>query len=284
MFYTSSNEIPQSQVVPFEGGRHQETTTTKKKNGFTLIELLIVVAIIALLVSILAPSLQRAREQAKVAYCLHNLHSLNQAWIMYADESKDRLMNGRTSRIVKISESPLLFDWQPNSYPTWVGWWDGDQLDENAQKACLELGLLFPYCKKTEFYLCPAHQPGEEWRTYSIVDSMNGYDSVDGGEVIKKLGNIAFPEERLVFIDEGYATTESWTIYANRVEWWDRVPLRHGEGTTVSLADGHSEQWMWNDERTVLFSQGQMDPVTAAQNNPDFKKIQRAVWGRYCGP
>jgi len=256
----------------------------KKKNGFTLIELLIVVAIIAVLLSILAPALRKAKEHAKLAYCLHNLHSLTQPWIMYADDSKDRLMNGRTSRIRKISDSPLIYDWQANAYPTWVGWWNGAKNDQKAQKACLELGLLFPYCKNTEFYLCPAHEPYEEWRTYSIVDSMNGYDSVDGGVVIKKLGHIKFPEERMVFIDEGYATTESWTIYANRVQWWDAVPLRHGEGTTVSFADGHSESWKWIDERTVQFSQGQMNASAAAQDNPDFIKIQRAVWGRYCGP
>ena len=262
----------------------------KKTNGFTLIELLIVISIIAVLLSILAPALRKAREQAKLTFCLHNLHSLTQPWVMYADDSKDRLMSALTARIEIISNSPLLYDWKfktTNQYhtePSWVGWWDGDKNDEKSQKACLELGLLFPYCQSTEFYLCPAHEPYEEWRTYSICDAMNGYDSVDGGEVLKKLGNIKWPEERMVFIDEGFATTESWTIWANRVQWWDTVPLRHGNGTALSFADGHSESWKWMDERTVLFSQGEMDPVAAAQDNPDFPKIQRAVWGRFCGP
>jgi len=263
----------------------------KKTNGFTLIELLIVIAIIALLLSILAPALRKAREQAKLSICLGNLHALTQPWIMYADDNKDRIMNALTARIEKISDSPLVFDWkfktqaQFHKEPTWVGWWEDTPIHyEKAQKACLELGLLFPYCRTTEIYLCPAHEPYEEWRTYSPVDSMNGYDSVDGGEVLHKLAGIKFPEERMVFIDEGYATTESWTVYANRVAWWDWVPLRHGEGTAVSFADGHSEYWNWNDERTVLFSQGQMDNVSSAQNNGDFQKIQRAVWGRYCGP
>ena len=63
----------------------------KKQNfkAFTLIELLVVVSIIALLVSILMPALARAREQAKQVLCATNLHSVGQAFYIYAAQNND---------------------------------------------------------------------------------------------------------------------------------------------------------------------------------------------------
>jgi len=61
--------------------------------GFTLIELLVVVAIIGLLISILLPSLSRAKDQAKKTACLANLRTIGQGMVMYADAHRDRLPN-----------------------------------------------------------------------------------------------------------------------------------------------------------------------------------------------
>jgi prepilin-type N-terminal cleavage/methylation domain-containing protein/prepilin-type processing-associated H-X9-DG protein len=54
--------------------------------GFTLIELLVVVAIIALLIAILLPSLRRAREQARATVCMSNMRQVGLGIYYYSEE------------------------------------------------------------------------------------------------------------------------------------------------------------------------------------------------------
>lgn len=59
----------------------------KNRNGFTLIELLVVIAIMSLLVSILLPSLNKAKELARKAVCLSNIRHLAVSNHLYEREN-----------------------------------------------------------------------------------------------------------------------------------------------------------------------------------------------------
>lgn len=65
-----------------------------RRRAFTLVELLVVIGIIALFISILLPSLNRARDAAKKTVCLSNMRELGNSFRLYATAFKDAIPIG----------------------------------------------------------------------------------------------------------------------------------------------------------------------------------------------
>ncbi|GMU36604.1 MAG: type II secretion system GspH family protein [Phycisphaerae bacterium] len=103
----TTTEAPQNQACRKRSragaGRHTP-------GGFTLIELLTVIAIISLLISMLLPSLSRAREQAKSVRCLASLKEFGNALAAYLNANKDRLPPALWNPDPSLLEQPVDVD------------------------------------------------------------------------------------------------------------------------------------------------------------------------------
>src|SRR5262245_32849928 len=103
-------------------GLFMNLASTNRRPAFTLVELLVVIGIIALLISILLPTLNKVKAQANKTACSSNMRSIGQALIIYANDNK-----GVTVRPASGSFGPHIDDfmfWQltplrdPNETPT----------------------------------------------------------------------------------------------------------------------------------------------------------------------
>lgn len=110
-----------------------------KSPAFTLIELLVVVGIIALLLSILLPTLAGAREQGKRAKCLANMKSIGSACWAYANEDQAEQLMPIHMNMVR---SCPYWQWRLINWMAWGG--------RSAQKRFLFGGGSYWLCGEGE--------------------------------------------------------------------------------------------------------------------------------------
>ena len=115
--------------------------------AFTLVELLVVISIISLLMSIMLPSLGRARESARSLKCAVNIRSLMQAATIFSADHKDTLPNTHP-----VTAPGFIDDKNPD-------WLRGTQPANTTSQP--DDGSLFRYVSRVrEVYRCPSLRPG----------------------------------------------------------------------------------------------------------------------------
>ena len=189
---TSGSAPPPPNGITFPVSERFAGRHARGQHAFTLIEVLVVVAIIALLLSILLPSLHRARAQGQQTVCLANQHTLALAFVQYAAEFRDAI-------VLSFTDQYSWVDWPklPNGH-----YLTEDELlhatDVEAHKRGIRDGKLYRYTKTVEAYHCPSD--GRDKRvnvggalayvTYSMLNCMNGDDEwerVIGGTHVTKV-------------------------------------------------------------------------------------------------
>ena len=140
-----------------------DRASLKPRTAFTLVELLVVVAIIGILVAVLLPSLQKAREQAKTLICQTNMRGLTAGAITYAAEFGRYPPSHASLRDLPANERGAGKDWLGvggHLNAAYVPSTVGDKLSgvPAGFDFAPTLGLLWNYAKDEELYLCPKHR------------------------------------------------------------------------------------------------------------------------------
>jgi prepilin-type N-terminal cleavage/methylation domain-containing protein len=201
--------------------------TSFHRGGFTLIELLVVVAIIALLIAILLPSLSKAREQARTSLCLSRIGQFGKAFLVYADDFGDMPPFLATLHETR-SQGPntietWLADWLAQPNPTQavrtVAYNPQDLWGDMARQVP-RTGTLFSYVRFAPLYRCPDFERqqksqqlvfnytrpawGRLWRLYweypTLADSPEDWGGFDGP--ILKVSKICSPAKLPIALDE----------------------------------------------------------------------------------
>ncbi len=220
--------------------------------AFTLIELLVVIAIIAILAALLLPTLSRSKAKAEGMTCANNIRQLSVAWLLYADENDDTLVNNHG-----VQETLARRQTWANNVQDWV---DGD---DNTNLVYLSGSKLGPYASRaTKIYKCPSDREpalnGDRIRTMSM-NALVG----NPGEVTNqfnptyvqffKKGEIPSPAGIFVFLDE-HCDTLNDGFFVNRLDdyAWGNLPgSYHNGAVNLSFADGHLEAHRWVAPETV---------------------------------
>ena len=196
---------------------------SKPPHGFTLVELLVVIGIISVLVAMLLPALNKARQQANKVQCQSNMRQIGIGMTMYLSEHKGAYPQ----------QTYVTSGWYPLEAHTWwgaiapyIGW--KPPYTSNPQAAAGTLGH------------CPDH-----------FESPGSFSYVGNWQIINNFDDTGSPPAKVTRIRQTAQTIWLWEVHTE--SWWPNTlnpPFRgkspfnpprgtHGKMINYLFCDGH---------------------------------------------
>lgn len=217
------------------------------KPGFTLIEMLVVVAIIALLVAILLPSLSRARANARTVICTTQVQQLMRSALLYKTDFKDRLPG------TGINDSPFASDYNAGTrkdWLTWLGTWTVVISWPNVKSTPMWAntprgGRLFPYYKDEKLLLCPSTENSNGKFSYSTPENVSMAMRGEGGRggLPPIMDKVKHPGSAIQFLEEDEENGLTSYSVDDGFGANDLFADRHIGKATVAFFDGHANAY-----------------------------------------
>jgi prepilin-type N-terminal cleavage/methylation domain-containing protein len=237
-----------------------------KQRAFTLVELLVVIGIIAVLIGILLPALNKAREQAKRTQCLSNLRQIHIAYVDYSLQYKDRVPLGYLQGFKQMNYTI----WSRNSFGTYG--FDGSFVLYGLLAKTNQAGASVGIIKNPQILFCPART--DQYNQYKVPDNPwpPGQDTTKDTRAsysCRPVANWGGPPASSTKVTEWPRLTrlKSKAIFADTISDNDDLKQAHQIGANVLYGHGGAV-WVRRDVFWEHLKNCTVD-FQARDNNPD---------------